>query len=323
MKRHLLVLSMLLLVPNASAETITQDVRFSYSRANVGSLVLESGPASAFPHPYYKVISPLTSQLSVSHHSRVNVSYDPELAAPGTASIQMSLSSVSASFREVFGGSATAGLGINPFNRSQPLVSLGIGMSVDNQASGLGIIGSTLSGNDTGTLDAFIPGLGIPFVLEATVLPSMTADTTVRFNNLGGSVIYRNRDTGLSGSQSVAFTSGGQIRNLELNLAEPGTYDVSFLPQLAGSGQSSRSFGVSFNVEVFGSGIIDPPPTIALSAPSITGGALPFQINAADRNAMQDWFTIHVVPEPSTWAMCLSAVVSLGACLARNRRRLC
>ena len=104
-----------------------------------------------------------------------------------------------------------------------------------------------------------------------------------------------------------------------MDFNQPGTYDVTVAsPFLSTISADTHSFGVSFNVDVFGSGIIDPPPTITLSQPTTGFEDVPFQLNSSDRAALENWFSIVVVPEPSTLA--LAALGGLALLAWRQRR---
>ncbi len=182
----------------------------------------------------------------------------------------------------------------------------------------MGYIGSSITGSDVGVVNPE-PGLGIPFVLEGTASPSITTTDQMRFGALSATAFFTNRDTGVTFGRSILFANNSFTQHLSVDFNQPGTYDVTIAsPFLSADFADTRSFGVSFNVDVFGSGIIDPPPTITLSQPTTGFEDVPFQLNSSDRAALENWFSIVVVPEPSTLA--LAALGGLALLAWRWRR---
>lgn len=311
-------------VQNTSAEMLTQDLRYSYSRsggpasANVSQL-----PAPDFPHPSYSFVFSPTPAQSSSYQGRLNVEFEDQVEGPGPTQITLSLDPVTAAFREFGGQSATVGLGINPFNSSQALVSVSAGLSYDTRSSGRPDIGRAIHGSDTGIASG-LPGLGIPFVLEAIVAPSLTVDTDLRFTGLAGNLLYRNRDTGDGGS--IPFSLGSADRTLNLELDDPGLYDFSIVStQLGNSLTRTSRVGIGFDIELFGGGLLENPPVINFTQAS-NSRTLPFHLNSADHADLQNWFSIdvHQVPEPSTMALALCGTVALTFFGRRRlRRRAC
>jgi hypothetical protein len=210
------------------------------------------------------------------------------------------------------------GLGISPFNNTDPLVSLSIGLAYDVRSSGHPGTGQSIYGSQT-SIASGLPGLGIPFIFEAVVAPSIKVDTRLRFGGIQGILSYRNRETGITESERITLRTSTTF--VDLNLDEPGLYDFSFNPQtLENTLMRTTKVGVGFDVELFGGGLLDNPPTIDFTQ-SVNSRSLGFKAHSADRADMRVWFTIDVraVPEPSSMALAACGAIGVVVCVGRRR----
>lgn len=246
---------------------------------------------------------------SASVDGQLGATFDNHLAAPGSATINLSYTPTSGGFSTNLGARAdlTGYVHDIPFYGPWNFCFYCKNWSLQTSSSSTPGFGLTRSDTDAVSVAGVGPDIG---VASAQANINATQGANLRLDRFTGILSYTHRDTGTTYTTPFSF-AGASV--LTANLDMEGMWDFSLLSvDLANTFWSTMGGSLSFDVDVIG--LINESWSFASINLLNTGG---FDLNFGSKNLL-DTFSIYV-PEPATGLLLATGLIGLAVA---GRRRV-